>query len=48
MLGFVSALKTLPVKHETLRTTISERSPPKYRDVNLKAFDLGSSELNKM
>ena len=48
MLGFVSALKTLPVKHETLRTTITERSPPKYRDVNLKAFDLGSSELSKM
>jgi indolepyruvate ferredoxin oxidoreductase beta subunit len=48
MLGFVSALKTLPVKHETLRTTIGERSPSKYRDVNLKAFDLGSSELRKM
>ena len=48
MLGFVSALKTLPVKHETLRTTISERSPQKYRDVNLKAFDLGSLELKKM
>lgn len=48
MLGFVSALKTLPVRHETLRTTISERSPPKYRDVNLKAFDLGSSELREM
>jgi len=48
MLGFVSALKRLPVKHQTLRNTIGERSPPKYRDVNLKAFDLGSSDLNKM
>jgi len=48
MLGFVSALKRLPVKHQTLRNTIGERSPPKYRDVNLKAFDLGSLELKKM
>jgi len=47
MLGFVSALKRLPVKRQTLRNTIGERSPPKYRDVNLKAFDLGSSELKK-
>jgi indolepyruvate ferredoxin oxidoreductase beta subunit len=48
MLGFVSSLKRLPVKHQTFRNTIGERSPPKYRDVNLKAFDLGSSDLNKM
>ena len=48
MLGFVSALKTLPVKHQTLRNTIGERSPLRYRDINLKAFDLGSSELGKM
>ncbi len=48
MLGFVSALKTLPIKHETLRATIGERSPQEYRDVNLEAFDLGSLELRKM
>ena len=47
MLGFVSALKQLPIKVETLRNTISERSPSKYREVNVRAFELGSLELGK-
>jgi len=47
MLGFVSALKQLPIKVETLRNTISERSPSKYREVNVRAFELGRLEIRK-
>ena len=47
MLGFVSALKQLPIRVQTLRNTISERSPSKYREVNVKAFELGSLEIGK-
>jgi len=41
ILGFISALKGIPVKPETLKKAIADRSPKKYLDVNLRAFELG-------
>ena len=41
ILGFISALKGIPVKPETLKNAIADRSPKKYLDVNLRAFELG-------
>jgi len=41
ILGFISAMKSIPVKLETLKNAITERSPSKYLDVNLRAFELG-------
>ena len=41
ILGFISSLKGIPVKPETLKNAIADRSPKKYLDVNLRAFELG-------
>jgi len=48
MIGFISELGKLPMKSETLRKTIGDRNSLKYRDVNLKAFDLGVEECKRM
>jgi indolepyruvate ferredoxin oxidoreductase beta subunit len=47
MLGFISALGKLHIKSETLRETIIDRVALKYRDVNLKAYNLGFEEYQK-
>lgn len=47
ILGFVSVLNSLPVKPETLRKAIAARSPSKYLDVNVRAFELGREEYER-
>ncbi len=41
MLGAAQASGILPFPEGVLRETLEEVSPPKYRDLNLRAFDLG-------
>jgi len=47
MLGFIAASERLPVRAATLKKEIEARVPAKYRDVNLKAFELGREEYEK-
>jgi indolepyruvate ferredoxin oxidoreductase beta subunit len=47
ILGFISALKRIPVKPETLKKAIADRSPSKYLDANLQAFELGREEYKR-
>lgn len=46
MLGALSALHVLPVDEEILILTIQEKVPPRTRDINLKAFELGLQAIN--
>ena len=41
MIGAVAAVKGFPLSKDLLRKTISDNVPPKFLDLNLKAFDLG-------
>ena len=47
ILGFISALKKIPVKPETVKKAIAGRSPSKYLDANLRAFELGREEYKR-
>jgi indolepyruvate ferredoxin oxidoreductase beta subunit len=42
LLGAVSVLESFPVGTDAIRSSITKLVPPKARDANLKAFDLGS------
>jgi len=42
LLGAVSVLESFPVGTDAIRNAIAKLVPPKARDANLKAFDLGS------
>ena len=44
ILGFISALRGMPVRSETLKKAIVDRSPSRYVEVNLRAFELGRKE----
>jgi indolepyruvate ferredoxin oxidoreductase beta subunit len=44
ILGFISALKRAPVNAEALKKAIADRSPAKYLEPNLKAFELGREQ----
>lgn len=44
ILGFIASLNSIPIKPETLKKAIGDRSPSKYIDVNLRAFELGREE----
>jgi len=41
LLGFFSAFQKGPVGHDDLRKTIDQISPDRFREINLKVFDLG-------
>ncbi len=41
MLGALSALNILPISAEKMKETVKFTVPEKFRDVNMKAFDLG-------
>jgi len=43
MLGYISLF--LPIKVQTLRDIISQRMPPRIRQINLDAFDRGRKEV---
>jgi indolepyruvate ferredoxin oxidoreductase beta subunit len=45
LLGALAALDVLPFKSEILLETILENVPPKYRDVNRKAFEGGMKAI---
>ena len=47
MIGAVAAVKGFPLSKDLLRKTLSENVPPKFLDLNLKAFDLGYEMMSK-
>lgn len=47
LLGALAALDVLPFKSEILLETILENVPPKYRDINKRAFEGGMKTLKK-
>ncbi|MEM4245821.1 MAG: indolepyruvate oxidoreductase subunit beta [Candidatus Bathyarchaeia archaeon] len=47
VLGFVSAMGVLPIRHETLEREIADRVPQRYVEANLRAFDLGRRRFTK-
>lgn len=47
MLGALSASNTLPIDEQTLLNTILANVPPKYKDINQKAFEGGRDAFNK-
>jgi len=47
MLGAAIALNILPVSEESLVETIKETVPPKYIEMNMKAFEMGKEEMRE-
>jgi Pyruvate/2-oxoacid:ferredoxin oxidoreductase gamma subunit len=47
LLGFCSAYEDNPFDYETLRRTVAQISPDRFRDKNLSIFDAGHQEGNK-
>jgi indolepyruvate ferredoxin oxidoreductase beta subunit len=47
LLGFFSAFEDQPFDFETLRQTVTQISPDRFRDKNLSIFDAGHQEGNK-
>jgi indolepyruvate ferredoxin oxidoreductase beta subunit len=47
LLGFCSAYEDNPFDYETLRQTIAQISPDRFRDKNLSIFDAGHQEAKK-
>lgn len=47
LLGALAALDVLPFKSDILLETILENVPPKYRDINKKAFESGFKAIKK-
>ena len=43
LLGAISVLEAFPVEKGPLRSSIAKMVPPKAKDANLKAFDLGAN-----
>lgn len=41
MIGAVAAVKGFPLSRDLLRKVLADNVPPKFLDLNLKAFDLG-------
>ncbi|MCS7102647.1 MAG: 2-oxoacid:acceptor oxidoreductase family protein, partial [Candidatus Korarchaeum sp.] len=46
IIGAAQATGALPFSDEILRGTVEELSPPRYRDLNLRAYDLGREALS--
>ena len=46
MIGAVAAVKGFPLSKDLLRKTLAENVPPKFLDLNLKAFDLGYETMS--
>lgn len=47
MLGALAASNILPIKKDTLLSTILSSVPPKYKDINKKAFNGGMNAYNE-
>lgn len=46
ILGAAQATGVLPFPNDVLREALEELSPPRYRDLNLRAYDLGREALS--
>ncbi|MEM2218872.1 MAG: indolepyruvate oxidoreductase subunit beta [Candidatus Korarchaeum sp.] len=46
ILGAAQATEALPFSNEVLRSAVDELSPPRYRDLNLRAYDLGREAVS--
>ena len=46
MIGAVAAVKGFPLSKDLLRKTLADNVPPKFLDLNLKAFDLGYETMS--
>ena len=47
LLGFFSAYEDSPFDYETLRQTVAQISPDRFRDKNLSIYDAGHQEAEK-
>jgi indolepyruvate ferredoxin oxidoreductase beta subunit len=47
LLGALAATRKVPIKNESLLNAIKELIPPKYLDINVKAFKLGYEYMKK-
>ena len=47
MIGAVAAVKGFPLSKDLLRKTLADNVPPKFLDLNLRAFDLGYETMSK-
>lgn len=47
MIGAAAAVKGFPLSRETVRSTLLDLVPEKFRELNAKAFDLGYDEMRK-
>ncbi len=48
MVGALAALNTLPIKRETFLEAVKEVVPPRTKETNVKAFEMGCRETAKM
>lgn len=47
MIGAMAAVKGFPIPKDVLRDTLLENVPPKFKELNLKAFDMGFSNASE-
>ena len=45
MIGAVAAMKGFPLEKDILLETLKEQVPEKFRDLNIKAFEMGYSHI---
>ncbi len=48
IVGALSSLPSFPIEEKYVRMAIEERFPPKYRDINLHAFEEGKKATGKL
>ena len=48
IVGALSSLPSFPIEEKYVRMAIEERFPPKYRDINLRAFEEGKKATGKL
>ena len=46
MIGAVAAMRGFPIPKETLLKSLMEQVPEKFRDLNVKAFEMGYSAMS--
>ncbi len=45
MIGALTSLPSFPLEEKYVRMAIEERFPPKYREINIRAFEQGMKEI---
>ncbi|MDR0778361.1 MAG: 2-oxoacid:acceptor oxidoreductase family protein, partial [Methanomassiliicoccaceae archaeon] len=47
MIGAAAAVKGFPLSKDAVRSSLLERVPEKFKELNAKAFDMGYDTINK-